>query len=182
MSGKRKSMLPGLIIIAIGVLLLIHNFRVLRFSWDVHFPLILAIIGLIFWLNALFRKEKGGVFLGTIFLIIGGFYYFRNIDWIPYYYVDESWPIFPFAFGIAFFASFIFNPKEWGVLVPGVILTLIGIYFGLQEMFYVDTYRIEAIFSYWPVILIIIGAGILFKNLVKSSEEKQNTGIEGPVE
>ena len=155
MSTKRKSVIPGLIIILVGVLLLIHNFKVIRFDWEIHFPLIMAIIGILLWINALFKREKGGVFIGTILLIIGGFYYATNIDLIPYYYYDESWPIFPLSIGLAFFASFIFKPKEWGVLIPGVILTLIGVFFMLEEMFNVRRYVIEDIFSWWPVILLI---------------------------
>ena len=179
MSGRRKSILPGLVIIIIGVLLLANNFSRFRFDWAVHFPLILAIIGLLLWINAIIKRDKGGVFLGTVLFLIGGFYYARNIDLIPYYYFDESWPVIPLAIGIGFIASFIFKPKEWGVLIPGLIFTLIGVYFMLQEMFYIDSYVIEEVFSYWPVLLIIIGTGILFNNLIRKTKEEKDREIEG---
>jgi len=179
MSEKRKSILPGLIIIGIGVVLLLHNFRLLYFDWEIHFPLILAIIGVLLWVNAILKRDKGGVFPGTTLLIIGGFYYFWNIDVIPYYYFDETWPVIPLAIGIGFIASFLFKPKEWGVLIPGLIFTLIGIYFMLHEMFYVNKYVIDEIFSYWPVLLIITGTVILVNNLIKRSKEEKTRKIEG---
>ncbi|RKY83508.1 hypothetical protein DRQ09_09960 [candidate division KSB1 bacterium] len=174
MSNRRnRTIIPGLILIIIGILLLIHKFEVIYFDWEIYFPLIIALIGLLLWVNAIIKREKKGVFIGTIFLIIGGFFYLRNSEIIPYFYMEEIWPIFIISIGVGFFAIFIFEPKRWGVLFTGALISLIGIYFLLERMFYIRRAILEEIFSYWPVILIVIGAIILVNNLLKKPQNNQ---------
>lgn len=169
MSTHKHSIWPGLILIIIGALLLIHKLTPYSFGWYELYPLILIGLGLLFFASIVHKRDKGAVFPGTIVLLLGLFFFLRNYDIIPYYYMREVWPIFLIILGIAFLAIFITKPADWGVLIPAGIFLFLGIVFLLRKfhIIYWDIWDIIA--DYWPVILIIIGGGIILGALKRQS-------------
>jgi len=176
MSKHRNSILPGLILIIIGALLLINKLVPYSIGWYEIYPLILMAIGVLIFVSVIGKQDKGAVFFGTFFLLLGLFFFLRNFDIIPYYYMREVWPIILIILGLSFVSVFITKPRDWGVLIPGGILLFLGIIFLLRK-FHIIYLDIEDIIAdYWPMILIIIGAGIILGALKRkpySSEIKE---------
>ena len=68
--------------------------------------------------------------------------------------MTDLWPLFLIAPGAGFLLMYRFGSKETGLLIPGLVLLVLGVFFliggGLEEYF-------------WPVILIGVGILILLR-------------------
>ena len=168
MSSKNKSSIfPGLLLITIGLLLLINKLLPGYLTWRHVYPLVLLALGILMLLSAFSRsrKDRGAVFPGTILFLIGLFFSLRNFDLVEYYYVREVWPIFLIIAGVGFLALFLVRPEDTGNLIPAGILLTLGVLFLLKKLYLIDVELGEIIADYWPVILILIGANIIFVSL-----------------
>ena len=146
----------GFALVIIGLLFLLSSFDV----WDFHWSHILIIIGIFFYAGAFSGSDRGPIFPGTIVLLIGLFFMLREYD-----VLDDSmyymWPVFPIIVGTAFIMMYIFRPGDWGLLIPGTILLVIGILFLAYsyDVFCWNPGRF--IRDFWPLILIAFGAKML---------------------
>jgi hypothetical protein len=180
MHHKKGSFVPGIVLIAIGLYFLLRQFIESFSVWEQIYPIcILLISGFLLW-DYWRKKNPKILFWGIFFLCIGAFFVLRNYNFIPYLYLDEYWPVFLIALGFSFIIRFIAEPQDWGVLIPGTILLFIGlknmadafheVFWDWDWEFYLD--------DLWPVILIVIGLGIIISGLhalrlKDKDEEKQ---------
>ena len=81
-----------------------------------------------------------------------------------FYSLEDYWPVFPIAFGIAFLIQAVLGQKDWALLVPGVLLLFVGSAFLAKNLGFFFWYDI---LEFWPVILIVIGTLLIFKSLRK---------------
>ena len=167
MSTHKHSIWPGLILIVIGALLLVNKLVPYSIGWYEIYPLILMALGVLIFISVIGKQDKGAVFFGTFLVLLGLFFFLRNFDIIPYYYMREVWPIFLIILGLSFVSVFITKPYDWGVLIPGGILLFLGIVFLLRKLHIIYLDIGDIIADYWPVILIIIGGGIILGALKK---------------
>jgi len=165
MSTHKYSIMPGVILIVIGVLLLVHQIAPYSFSWYDTYPFILMGLGLLFFFSIIGKRNKGGVFPGTFLFLLGLFYFLRNFDIIEYYYLREIWPIILIILGLSFVAVFITKPDDWGPLIPGGLFLFLGVVFLLNKLHLVYWDLGDVIADYWPAILILIGGRIIFRSL-----------------
>ena len=149
--GKRQ-IVPGLILILLGIFFLLSNFGALRLDWEVLWTWILIILGVIFWLGFIFDRSKEGLIMpGTILLTVGiVFNISARYDWA---HMEYLWPFFILAPAFGFFAMYIFGKRERGLLVPATILTIIGTIFLMGS--------IPLLKYVWPLLLIGVGVLIL---------------------
>jgi len=170
MSTHKHSIWPGLILILIGALLLVHKLSPYSFGWYEIYPLILMGLGALLFVSVPGKRDKGAVFPGTILFLLGLFFFLRNYDVIPYYYMREVWPIFLIILGLAFVAIFITKPRDWGVLIPAGIFLFLGVVFLLRKFYIIYWDVWDIVSDYWPVILIIIGGGIILGSLKRHQQ------------
>jgi len=161
MSTHKHSIWPGLILIVIGALLLVNKLVPYSIGWYEIYPLILIAIGVLIFISVIGKRDKGAVFFGTFLSLLGLFFFVRNFDIIPYYYMREVWPIILIILGLSFVSVFITKPADWGVLIPGGILLFLGIVLLLEKLHIIYLDIGDIIADYWPVLLIIIGGGII---------------------
>jgi hypothetical protein len=69
-----------------------------------------------------------------------------------WYMMRDIWPLFIVAPGFGFLLMYLFGKKEQGLLIPGGILTAVGLFFlvGTTEYDYL-----------WPIVLIAVGIALL---------------------
>jgi len=165
--SNKSSMFPGLLLIIVGAALLLNKLMPDFMGWRNVYPIILIGLGISMILSASCKEktDKGAVFPGTILFLIGIFFFLRNYELVEYYYVREIWPIFIIIVGIGFLALFIAKPSDTGVLIPAVILIFFGGVSLLDKLYIIDLEIWEIVADYWPVILIFIGASIIFGSL-----------------
>lgn len=168
MVEQKRSIWPGIALITIGGLILVHKLGIYHFYWRDLYPLIFIILGIWFFVNLFLRKQRGLAFPGTLFLLLGIFFFLRN-NYFPYrFYFEEYWPIFLIIVGLAFVVQFCFQAQDWGLLIPGGILLFIGFGFLARTMRWVVPFGVRYYLEqYWPLVLILIGIAIIISSLMK---------------
>jgi len=151
--GNRKA---GWILIVIGLFFLLHYLL----GWDFYWSAVLILVGGALFVSAILSKTHRGVFPGTLLLLLGLFFLLRETKVLDDT-LDDLWPLILIILGISFVMVFLFRPREWGHLIPGGILLVIGLLFFLRNYRYLSRYTLERIFHWWPLILVIIGAWLL---------------------
>jgi len=126
----------------------------------------LAVVG--FSAVAVARGDKYSVFWSGFLLLFGGLTFLRNYSIVDSLWSLSPWSLLMVSLGLAFFALYFFKPKDWGVLIPGSLLSFIGLLMVLHDLDY-SWFELAKIKSLWPVVLIIIGIGILVSSFRKKT-------------
>jgi len=159
---KKHSIVPGLILICVGIIAVLGNFGFLDLDWDVLWTYFILVLGIIFWLGFFFDRSKEGLIMpGTVLLTYGVIFNLAaRFRWAD---MNDLWPFFILGPAFGFYAMFLFGKRDRGLLVPAVILTLVGGVFLLQSY---------TIIKYlWPPALIVLGVFILMKK--RNNEENE---------
>ena len=159
--GTRRSVVPGLIFITLGIIFLLNNFGAIDFEWDNFWAYIILLVGIIFWIGFLADRSKYGLIMpGTIFLVVGFmFIYCARYGWDE---MEQIWPFFLLAPALGMFGMYLLGKHDRGLLIPAFILSALGIIFLLQSYYWLR--------YLWPVALIAIGASMLIS---KKSKDEQ---------
>jgi hypothetical protein len=165
---NKSSVVLGAVLVLIGIGLLLSKMNVIDFSWYEIYPLgLLGLSALSF--ASLTRGNKNGVFMGTAFAVIGLFFFCRNFGLLDFLWNFKFWPIVLISLGLGFIALFIVKPYDWGVLIPGSILTFLGAIFLLDSMDFAWR-QLRLARRMWPLILVLVGVGLIISTLSKRRE------------
>lgn len=166
MVEKKGSLIPGILFIVIGLWLFARRFFFFTPYWIRIYPIILIFFAVLLFIETSRRNHSGSLFWGVVLLSVGGFFFLRNFAIIPYFYADEYWPIFLLSLGMGFIALFVLNPRDWGIIIPAGLFLFFGIGFSLHT-FHTYFWGWERfIENYWPMILILIGLGVLIRGFL----------------
>jgi len=175
MTDRKKSLVPGILLILVGFSLFIKRIDPFYFNWDRIFPLILLVLAVTLFVEVHRKKRTGPLFWGVILLVIGIFSLLKNYEIVDAFYAEDYGPVFLIALGLGFLALFVFNPRDWGVLFPCALFLFLGFTLGMRSLqFYFWEWE-GVIETYWPVVLIFIGVGLLTSGLVNQIQNKDNT-------
>lgn len=159
--GKEKaSLLPGLILIILGLAFLALQF--VERPWGPGF--IFALVGFIFVISAPISRNLGLYVPGFILLGLGAGLAAMVI--LPQ--EEKNWPLILIGLGLGFLAiwpTFTMPERQhpWP-LYPGGILTGLGLLFwmAMYEVLGLTMESLSSILRWWPVILVVIGAAIVY--------------------
>jgi hypothetical protein len=179
MSKNNSSLVIGSIFILIGAGLLLDRLELFMFGWEQIYPVLFLLISALSFFNAA-TGQKNSAFWGGIFAVLGVFFFLRNFDFISFFWFSDFWPIILIALGVGFLFLYIFNPRDWGALIPASILLFIGTLFALDSMELIeDAFEIVYdVFSvYWPLVLVLVGASLIINSLrtTKQSDSEKQT-------
>ncbi len=151
---RNKAIVPGVLLIALGVVFLLWQF--LPFGGAV----LLFLLGVGFLVTYFAWQRHIG------FLIPGAILTGLSIATALWQGKDNNWPYFLVMLGLAFFAIWLFGTRgeqnHWP-LWPGTILFVLGIGFWLTTRGVLPWSLWDLIGKAWPVVLIIIGLGIVLR-------------------
>jgi len=100
-------------------------------------------------------KKGGNFFAGLLFLIFGALLLCNAIFGIELFSMSNLWPCFVLVPGLCFEAGFFARRKDPGLLIPGGILTTIGL------LFFVEVWTHWHFAAYtWPVYIIAVMVGL----------------------
>lgn len=99
------------------------------------------------------KQNKTSVVWGAFLILVGVVLLIGNFCDL---HMEELWPIFLIAGGIAFFVGYILNRNHYGLLMPGSILTVIGLLF--QYCSLKGWYHME---NLWPVFILAPAVGFI---------------------
>ena len=158
---KRANLMPGLILIVLGLAFLILQF--VERPWGP--GVILALVGLIFVISAAVTRNLGLYIPGFILLGLGAG--LAAMTLLPP--EDKNWPLILIGLGLGFLAiwpTFTMPQREhpWP-LYPGAILTLLGLLFlmAMYQVFGLTMESLASVLRWWPLILVVIGAVIIYR-------------------
>lgn len=110
--------------------------------------------------------RRNGLTWGLIFIVIGGLLLYNNVFGENLFSMARLWPLFILGPGIIFEAGYFGTRKDPGLLVPGGILTTIGLLFLFQ------TYTNWHYMRYsWPIFIFAVAIG-LFQLYIFSGRPK----------
>lgn len=153
----------GIILIVIGIFSILNQFFNFSFiSMANLWPLFILVPGLIFEFSYFSSGRAPGLLVpGGILTTIGSLFLFETFT--NWYFAAYTWPVYPLAVAIGLFQLYLFGNREKGLLIPVFILSAVsGISFVSivfnRVLWWFDTSLI------FPVLLILIGLYVLFKN------------------
>lgn len=110
------------------------------------------------------RRQRGwvvglGFALATGFLLLlaGGWAMLRGVG-APLPGIEEMWPIFPVIGSFPFFLGYLANRRAFGLVLPGALALLTGLFFFPFSFGVLDWSRMEQL---WPVFPLIGGVAFL---------------------
>jgi len=157
---ERASLLPGLILIILGLAFLALQF--FERPWGP--GLIFALLGLIFVISAAVTRNLGLYIPGFILLGLGAG--LAGMTIIPP--EEKNWPFILIGLGLGFLAiwpTFTMPQRQhpWP-LYPGGILAGLGLLFLMAQygVFGLTMESLSSVLRWWPLILVVIGAVIIY--------------------
>ena len=93
------------------------------------------------------------LFLGASLLFLGAWFALRQVG-APLPGIDAMWPIFPTLVGAAFLLGFVLRPSAYGLVLPGAITVLVGLFFFAFTLGPLHWGQMEQL---WPVFPLIVG-------------------------
>jgi peptidoglycan/LPS O-acetylase OafA/YrhL len=169
MDEKKSSLIPGVLFIVLGLWLFARRFPFLEHHSFQIYPVLLVLFAGFLLYEMSRRRNTSALFWGVVVLVVGAFFFLRNYGVVSYYYADEYWPVFIFALGLGFLALFIYRPRDWGVLIPAGIFLFFGGILCIRLFHGYFWHWEDIIEQYWPVLLIVIGIGVLAGGLLRPS-------------
>ena len=153
----------GLVLVLLGVALLLNQMNVIHIGGMALVWLGLLTYGAAVVIRAFISSDRSKVFFGTLCFLVGILFFLRREGFIQGSF-SIYFPAFIIVVGLAFFMLFIFNAKDWHLLIPSVIFLGLGAALMLTHLGYWysrDVWR--AIASYWPLLLIVFGGTMLLR-------------------
>jgi len=148
MASSQKSLFPGFILIALGILLLLPKFTdiSMRELW----PLIVLGGGILFFVGFFVNRTDYGLLMPGSILTVSGLV-FTYCTYEGWYTMRDLWPFFLVAPGLGFALMYLFGKREQGLLIPA------GILLGLGTLFLVGRTGFDYLLA-----LVFIIIGVLF--------------------
>jgi hypothetical protein len=99
--------------------------------------------------------DKRNIYLGTALIVVGGLLFSNQFFDFNFFSMEYFWPIFVLIPGLVFEGSFFISGRNAGLLVPGGILTTIGM------LFFFETFTNWRFAEYtWPVYILAVAIGL----------------------
>lgn len=99
---------------------------------------------------------------GIILIVLGVLFLIANFSDV---HLETLWPIFVLTPGVAFIIMFFRDRKNYGILMPGTILTIIGLLF-----FACTFYGWDQMERLWPLFIMAPGIGFIMMYLFGKRE------------
>lgn len=165
----KKSNISAWLLILIGVVLLFNQLDFIRFSRGNFLIIACFFLGVVLLNKGFNSSERKGILGGSFFILEGSALLLMQMGYLPK--LDSvGWGILFINIGLANIIYYLFKQTHFSNLTIGLIFVLLGIPFVAAAYDLIRVWMIADILSvYWPVILILIGAGLLIEGMVKKA-------------
>lgn len=166
---RKQTIGLGILLIALGAWALLSALEVPWARLNQLWPVILILLGGMSLYGALARhpRDSGGVWFGTVTVLCGGFFLAITAGPFEWRDLNHLWPVFPAVMGLAWLAAWVVNVREVSNMVMGLIGLGIGALGFAYTMGRIGAERAGQISQWWPLILILIGLGLIAQFLAQ---------------
>jgi hypothetical protein len=166
---RRRAIIPGLILIIIGIWALLWS---LGFEWtrvDMLWPLIVIAGGVSLLLMSLRRehRDSGGVWLGCAAILCGGLFLYITLGPAEWSDLSWLWPAFPVIAGLSWVVAWGVEPRLVANLVMGLIALVAGVIGFLFTYGWLSAESLQHLGNLWPLIPIAVGLGLIIQFVVQ---------------
>jgi hypothetical protein len=173
------ALIGALSLIGIGGWLLALALGVPLMGFDRLWPLIPALVGLVFVVQYAVTTSRpvGLLFVGMIALLAGTFLctFTTGLGGLTWGSMAQYWPVFPLVVGVAFMALYLAGDmREGALLPPAYIFGGIGI---LALPFTLGVMRGEVarqVLQFWPLLVLLIGLAVFFGRHSPGDDNEQS--------
>jgi len=171
MDRKEFKRIPffGIILVIVGVGLLLRQLHILRLDGESMVLFGLIAYGGVMIVRSFVTDVRQALFFGSLCFFSGIVLFLGKYDLVEssaYIYV----PGFLIATGLSFAMLFIFNFRDFHLLVPSLIFIGLGVAFMMTEVGYLYPSDVkEAVRQYWPAAFIVFGILIIVRRPAKRS-------------
>jgi hypothetical protein len=159
---KKQFPIFGIALLLIGFGVLFDRLEIFEFTWKRIWPVLLALIGIWMTISAILYDQRGKIFSGSFLFLLGVMFFLKNYQYITLQY-NILIPALLVIIGLSFFMLFVYEPRDWGILIPSIAFLGFGLFItftNLGYFFYSEVWDFLAV--YWPIFLILIGISMLF--------------------
>lgn len=155
---KRKNYLWGVLLIAIGIILLADKVLNIGILYTVNlWPIFVLVPGLIFELSYFTSGRNPGLLVpGGILTTIGFLFFFETFT--GWSFSEYTWPIYPLAVAIGLFQLYLFSRRPSGLLIPVFILSAVSIISFVSKIYSIFDFTLV-----FAALAILAGLYILYK-------------------
>ena len=157
-TGAPKRDIMGVVLVLVGVLLLMRNLGA-GVSIGEIWPWFIVLFGLAFWAMFLVDRSQHALLMPASILIVAGVV-FELCTMFGWGLMSRLWPLLVVAPGIGFLAMYFLGPGGHASLLPGVGLLILGVF---------TLFKQTPWWRFWPVLLIMVGASLLIRELSRRS-------------
>lgn len=163
MIAPRSQRIAGLLLIAIGLIILAHRYIQVDFYFLRSYGLLLA--GVWFFVAGISRQPRSGIYFATLAFTVGLYYLLGDLG---YFEVSQGLTIsvLTILLGFAEYPKFWLQTRNWKDLLYGNLIIIIGLLFLSYHLGLIADRAFDTIINdYWPVALIIVGLAYLIHSL-----------------
>lgn len=165
---KTNSIAFGLLLILAGLWVLIGSLGYEWVSMEKLWPVIVIIVGLFSLGNGLAQdpRDSGGAWFGCAAALCGGLFAYITLGPAEWGDLSWLWPAFPVIAGLSWIVAWVVDLRQVSNLVAGLIALAVG---GASFLFtygQLDAELGKRLISFWPLILIALGLGLVVQFLV----------------
>lgn len=160
---RNKVSLIGAILVLIGVALLLKQMHILDVNWKNLVWIALALYGGATVTRSFWYNVRHKIFWGSLCFFTGILFALREFG-LVYGSAPMFLPAVLVIFGLSFLVLFVFNVRDWHVLIPSVLFVGLGAALMLTElkMLYAEQVWL-VVRNYWPVVLILTGGAMVLR-------------------
>ena len=170
----RRSNIAAWALIVLGALLLLHQFDIVWMSKANLMIAAFLFLGAILLVRGYDHPQKRGILGGSFFLLLGLMFLFMRLNVLPTEDMLGAGLIF-IALGLANLIFFFITRTRVANVNWAIIFLFIGAPFLIVHYNYMPDWELIDYFrTYWPVLLILIGALLLIESFVKRAKTAQS--------
>ena len=153
----------GVVFIVLGFALLLDRLDVVMLRWGRVFWSVVTMYGGALVVLAFVNRNRRNLRWGNLLLFFGGCVALHQWHAIPredFYIV----PLLSVALGLSFFTSYLYEPRNFPLLIPAVVFVGFGTVFYLWWWEYLDWFDFRYYArTYWPLLLVTLGLAIALR-------------------
>ncbi len=165
---RRHNVLWGVLLILAGIWLGLAALGVTWARMEDLWPALVIGLGLVSLISGLRgKRDEGAVWFGLAATLVGAFFLYITLGPAEYADLQQLWPVFVLIGAAAWLVAWFVDMRNISNIVMALIAGVVGV-LGLAYTYgRLDQNVAEMLLRYWPIILILVGIGLVIQFLVR---------------